>query len=131
VATADKWARLHFIFSKIFSHPNIEIQIGELFDVKNSPNFVGRQFKIWGTTLHFGPTSNSLRIATYTFWNKFKFECSLDFKWVQTFLEKSDKFSKIPSSHDILEYEFILTHLYSNIGLSLFHTQKSWPLVTP
>jgi hypothetical protein len=33
-------------------------------------------------------------------------------------LEKSDKFSKIPSSHDILEYEFILTHMYSNIGSS-------------
>jgi hypothetical protein len=33
-------------------------------------------------------------------------------------MEKSDKFSKIPSSHYILEYEFILTHLYSNIGSS-------------
>jgi hypothetical protein len=44
---------------------------------------------------------------------------------------KSDKFSKILSSHSTLEYEFTLTHLYSNIGssftsgkkvLSLFHT---------
>jgi hypothetical protein len=42
----------------------------------------------------------------------------MNFKGVQTFLEKSDKFSKIPPSHDILEYEFILTHLYSNIGSS-------------
>jgi hypothetical protein len=60
----------------------------------------------------------------------------LNFRGVQTFLEKSNKFSKIPSSHGIFEYEFILTHLYSNIGSSftsgkrdsLFHTQKSWPL---
>jgi hypothetical protein len=44
---------------------------------------------------------------------------------------KSDKFSKILSSHSTLEYEFTLPHLYSNIGssftsgkkvLSLFHT---------
>jgi hypothetical protein len=57
-------------------------------------------------------------MASYKFWNKFKFEFSLNIKVVQTFLEKSDKFSKIPSSQDILEYEFILTHLYSNIGSS-------------
>jgi hypothetical protein len=37
-------------------------------------------------------------IASYKFWNKFKFESSLDFKGVQTFLEKSDKFFKISSS---------------------------------
>jgi hypothetical protein len=42
----------------------------------------------------------------------------MNFKGVQTYLEKSDKFSKIPHSHDILEYEFILTHLYSNIESS-------------
>jgi hypothetical protein len=64
------------------------------------------------------PTSNSVKIASYKFWNKFKFESSFNFKRVQTFLEKSDKFYKIPYSHDILEYEFILTHLYSNIGSS-------------
>ena len=61
----------------------------------------------------------------------------MNFKGVQTFLEKSDKFSKIPSSPDILEYEFILTHLYSNIGNSFTSEQrylvyfipyKSWPL---
>jgi hypothetical protein len=52
-------------------------------------------------------------------------------------LENSDKFSEIPSSPDILEYEFILTHLYSNIGNSFTSEQrylvyfipyKSWPL---
>jgi hypothetical protein len=76
-------------------------------------------------------------IASYKFYNKFKFESSLNFKWVQTFLEKSDKFSKIPSSDAILEYEFTMTHLYSNIGscftsgkryLVYFIPQKSWPL---
>jgi hypothetical protein len=60
----------------------------------------------------------------------------LNFKGVQTFLEKSGKFFKIPFSHDILEYNFTLTHLYSNIG-SFFtsgkndceiHSQCSWPL---
>jgi hypothetical protein len=30
-------------------------------------------------------------------------------------LEKSDKFSKIPCSQDIPDYNFISTHLYSNI----------------
>jgi hypothetical protein len=54
-------------------------------------------------------------IESFKFWIKFKFESYLNFKGVQTFLEKSDKFSKIPSSHDILEYEFRLTNLYSNI----------------
>jgi hypothetical protein len=69
------------------------------------------------------PTSNPLRIARYKFSNKFKFESSLNFEGVQTFLEKSDKFFKIPSSHDILEYEFRLTHLYSNIE-SFFTSEK-------
>jgi hypothetical protein len=66
----------------------------------------------------------------------------LNFKGVQTFLQKSDKFSKIPYSHSILEYEFTLTHLFSNIGSSFksgkmylvyFIAHKSWPLkyITP
>jgi hypothetical protein len=72
----------------------------------------------------FGPTSNSLRIERYKFYNKFKFESPLNFKGVQTFLEKSNKFSKIPSSHYILEYEFILTYLYSNIGNSFTSVKR-------
>jgi hypothetical protein len=52
--------------------------------------------------LYFVPTSKTQRIANYKFWNKFKLESSLNFKGVQTYLEKSNKFSKIPSSHDIL-----------------------------
>jgi hypothetical protein len=43
-------------------------------------------------------------------WNKLNFETSSNFKGVQTFLEKSDKFLKILSSHGILEYNFKLTH---------------------
>jgi hypothetical protein len=49
---------------------------------------------------------------------------SLNFYGVQTFLEKSDKFSKIPCLLDILEYNFILNHLYSNIG-SFFTSGKN------
>jgi hypothetical protein len=40
-------------------------------------------------------------------------------------MEKSDKFSKIPSSHDILEYKFILTHLYSNIESSFISGKRT------
>jgi hypothetical protein len=52
-------------------------------------------------------------------------------------MEKSDKFSKILSSHAIMEYEITVTHLYSNIGSSFtsgnryfvyFIPYKSWPL---
>jgi hypothetical protein len=39
-------------------------------------------------------------------------------------LEKSDKFSKIPCLPDILESNFRLTHLYSNIG-SFFTSGKN------
>jgi hypothetical protein len=67
---------------------------------------------------------NSLRITSYKFYNKFEFESSLNFKGIQTSLEKSDNFSKIPSSQDILEYEFILTHLYSNIRSSFTGGRK-------
>jgi hypothetical protein len=49
-------------------------------------------------------------IASYKFWDKFKFASSLNFKGIQTFLKKSDKFSKIPCSNDISEYKFILTY---------------------
>jgi hypothetical protein len=61
----------------------------------------------------------------------------LNFKGVQTFLEKSNKLSKIPSSHSILEYEFTFTPLYSNIGSSFtsgkrylvhFIPYKIWPV---
>jgi hypothetical protein len=55
---------------------------------------------------------------------QFKVEIGLNLKGVQTFLEKSDKFFKILSSHDILEYNFTLTHLYSNIG-SFFTSGKN------
>jgi hypothetical protein len=43
----------------------------------------------------------------------------MNFKGVPTFLEKSDKFTKIPCSHDIPEYKFILTHLYSKLEVPL------------
>jgi hypothetical protein len=43
------------------------------------------------------------------------FEFSSNFKGIQTFLEKSDKFFKIQSSHEIFEYNFTFTHLQSNI----------------
>jgi hypothetical protein len=33
----------------------------------------------------------------YKFWNKFKFEYSLNFEVIQTFWEKSGKFTKILS----------------------------------
>jgi hypothetical protein len=68
--------------------------------------------KITRTTFLFGSSSKSFCIACYKFWNKFKIEYFSNFKGVQTFLEKSDKFLKILSSHDILEYNFTLTHLY-------------------
>jgi hypothetical protein len=92
--------------------------------VQNSPNYSSRQIETQGATLLFGPTSESLRIASYKFWNKFKFQFSLNFKGVQTILEKSHKFSKISSSCDILEYEVTLTHLYSNIRSSFTYGNR-------
>jgi hypothetical protein len=55
----------------------------------------------------------------------------LNFKGVQTFMKKSDKFSKIPSSHVILEYKFKLTHLYSNIECSFTSGKKVISLFHP
>jgi hypothetical protein len=91
---------------------NFEIQISDLHDVQSSPIFAGRQLEIQGATFLFDTTSNSLRISCYKFWSKFKFESSLNFRGVQTFLEKSDKFSKIPSSHGLHKSEFSWVHLY-------------------
>jgi hypothetical protein len=65
---------------------------------------------------------SKLQVKNYG--TKIKFESSSNFKGVQTFLEKSDKFLKILSSHDILEYNFTLTHFYSNIG-SFFTSGKN------
>jgi hypothetical protein len=39
--------------------------------------------------------SNSQQKSCYKFWNRFKFESSMNFKGVQTFWEKSKKLSKI------------------------------------
>jgi hypothetical protein len=38
---ADKWARLYFLFSNLFNHPNFENRIGVLPDIEKSPNFAG------------------------------------------------------------------------------------------
>jgi hypothetical protein len=69
-----------------------------------------------GETFLSGSGSKSHRIASYKFWDKFKFEYSMNFKGIQTFLKKSAKIYKIPYPHPILDNEFMLTHLYSNIG---------------
>jgi hypothetical protein len=50
------------------------------------------------------------------FGNQIQFKSFMNFKRVPTFLEKSDKFTKISCSLDILEYKFTLTHLYSKFG---------------
>jgi hypothetical protein len=55
----------------------------------------------------------------------------MNFNGIQTFLKKSNKFYKILYPHPILDYKFMLTHLYSNIGnfftsgnmYSVFHTK--------
>jgi hypothetical protein len=48
---------------------------------------------------------------------QFKIEIGMNLKGVQTFLDKSNKFSKILCFYDIPEYNFTLTHLYSNIRI--------------
>jgi hypothetical protein len=50
------------------------------------------------------------------FGNQIQFKSFMNFKRVPTFFEKSDKFTKIPCSLDIFEYNFTLTHLYSKFG---------------
>jgi hypothetical protein len=85
--------------SKIFKHLIFETRIGDFPDVQTLPKFAGRQLGTQGETFHFGPTSKSQRIASYKFWNKIKIETSSNFKGVQTFLKKSDKLYKSPSSH--------------------------------
>jgi hypothetical protein len=45
-------------------------------------------------------------------WNQFKFETCLNFKGVQTFCEKSHKFTKLRTPYHLHEYEFRLTHMY-------------------
>jgi hypothetical protein len=101
-----------FIISRIFNHLNFKIQIDDLPPVQNSPNFVGSLYETHGTTLLFGPTSKSNWITSSKFRNKFKFEYFYNFIGVQTFMEKSDKFSKILASHSILEYEIKFVFKY-------------------
>jgi hypothetical protein len=84
----DWWARLYFVISKHFNHPNFEIQIGVLPDVQNSQKVSGREFETQGETLLFGPTSKSNWIAYYKFWNKLKFEFSRILKGYKTFWNK-------------------------------------------
>jgi hypothetical protein len=53
------------------------------------------------------------------FGNQIQFKSFMNFKRVLTFLEKSDKFTKIPCSLAILEYNFTLTHFIQNLGVTL------------
>jgi hypothetical protein len=81
----DKWALAFFLFIKIFKHPHIDIRIGDLPDVPILPNFAGRHIGAQGATSLFISSSKSQRIASYKFWDKFKFESSLNFKGIQPF----------------------------------------------
>jgi hypothetical protein len=103
-------------FFKIFKHRHFDIQIGDLPYVQISLNFAGRQIVTQREISLFVSSSKSQMIANYRFWDTFKFESFMNFKGIQTFLKKSDKFYKIPYPHPILDYKFALTHLYSNIG---------------
>jgi hypothetical protein len=76
------------------------------------------------TTFLFGSSPKSFWILNYKIYNQFKFESCLNFKGIQIFLEKSDKFLQIPCSRDILEYNFTLTHLYSKFK-SFFTSGKN------
>jgi hypothetical protein len=60
-------------------------------------------------------TSHSQQNSCYKFWNRFKFESSMNCKGVQTIREKSDKFSTILSSLDLHKSEFSWAHLYARI----------------
>jgi hypothetical protein len=117
---SDAWdwqvAPTFYWFIKIFKHLHFYIWIGDLRDVQISPNFAGREIGIDGAASLLVSSSKSQRTASYKFEDKFKVESSMNFKGIQTFLNKSDKFYKIPYPHSILDYQFILTHLYSNIG---------------
>jgi hypothetical protein len=101
-----------FLIFQDFQSSKFEIQISDLLDAETSPIFAGRKLETQGVTFLFGTTSNSLRISCYNLWKIFKFESSLNFRGVQTFLKKIDKFSKISSSHDLHKSEFSWVHLY-------------------
>ncbi len=49
--------------------------------------------------------------------NRIQFESSMNFKGVQTLWEKSGKFTKILSQHDLHKSIFSWAHLYAKIGV--------------
>jgi hypothetical protein len=55
------------------------------------------------------------------------FEHCLNFKGVQTFIQKSHQSSEIQPSNNLQEYEFILAHLHSRIWS--FFTNDKYDLV--
>jgi hypothetical protein len=55
-----------------------------------------------------GSTTNSQQNSSYKIGNNPTLNFFLNFQGVQTFLKKSDKFSKISYFLDILEYNFTL-----------------------
>jgi hypothetical protein len=79
-----------------------------------SPVVVVGSWTLW-TTFSIGPTSNSHFILGYKFWNRFKFEYSLNFKGVQTLWEKSRKISKILCWLNLRNCEFNWAHLHARI----------------
>jgi hypothetical protein len=53
-----------------------------------------------------GKTSKLQRILNYKFGNDLEYEYGLNFKGLQTVWEKSRKFTKIISLHDLHKYNF-------------------------
>jgi hypothetical protein len=88
VPETDKWV------PAFFKHRHFDIRIGDLPDVQISLNFAHQQIGTQRATSLFVSSSKSQRIASYKFWDKFKFEASMNFKGIQTFLKKSDKLYK-------------------------------------
>jgi hypothetical protein len=51
--------RHFYLFINIFKHPQVDIRIGDLTDVKISPNFAGQETRTQGATSRFVSSSKS------------------------------------------------------------------------
>jgi hypothetical protein len=78
---------------------------------KNIETWYGARFDHSKQILTLGPLPILNIIQFIKLGTNSTLNCSLNFLGVQTFLKKSDKFSKIRCLLDILEFNFTLTHL--------------------
>jgi hypothetical protein len=118
-----RFSNFELIVQYWFKLPKNKIREWHLPDLKKLWKIQIWYTSLMWTTSSIGPTSNSKQNFIYKFYNFLIFEFALNSKGIQTYWEKSQKFSKIIICQSRRNCNFWSPHLIEKFEVSL-----QWPL---